>query len=221
MDKIKESITESIKEFRSQMNISQEELSKMCGYSSTYIGKIERGQRSPSLDTLIRIAEALQIPIASLFDPFFRHQSKLKENWNPNNFKPYDATVRRFNYLVGRLNLDGSVQFLLHLPWFSSDISRTEFEGELLWEISHLKFSTSLRDSICESIDRIKNGDIFHRSLKIAGFDFLESPGDLVLVPLPENSEETTEIHLELFYPRVVRNGNPVPLDELQFTVDE
>jgi len=54
------------------------ELCKAQGYSQegfaltveldrTYIGGIERGERNPGLKTILRIAEALEVPAAELF----------------------------------------------------------------------------------------------------------------------------------------------------------
>lgn len=216
MGDVKESITESIKHFRSRMDISQEELSTMCGYSSTYIGKIERGQRSPSLDTLIRIAEALQIPMASLFDPFYRRQDQLKEDWDPSDFSPYDATLRRFNYVVGQLNADGTVERLFHLPWFQSETPEN-YGGTAFVDLPFLNLSGSLREDLPGLLETAGEGKPIHLSLKIASFDFLEETVDLIFVPFPREADDVEEVRFELFYPRVVRDGESVPLEELQF----
>lgn len=221
MSDVKESITENIKHFRSRMGISQEELSNLCGYSSTYIGKIERGQRSPSLDTLIRIAEALQIPLASLFDPFYRQQSQLKDNWDPSSFSPYDATLRRFNYLVGRLSPDGTLREVFHLPWFQSGEIGGNVTSYRLWEWPVLQLSASARTRLEEMVEGAAEGDRGHLSLKIAGFDFREDPVDLTLIPRSEDSEAIEEIRFELFYPRVVRKGRQIALEDLQFDLTE
>lgn len=222
MAESKESITESIKEFRKRMNVSQEELSQMCGYSSTYIGKIERGERSPSLDTLIRIAEALQIPLASLFDPFYRRRSQRSDDWEPDSFSPYDATFRRFNYLVGRLSPDGNVKQIFHLPWFESGLPQDEDQSEkLFWELPYLNFSSSAQDSLSKIINELNPEEPAYLSLKIAGYDFLEEPTDLVFEPVVSNANKIKEIRFELFFPRVVRKGSPVPLKDIQFALTD
>ena len=48
------------------MGISQEELAHRAGLHRTYISDIERGARNPSLKTLSRLAEALEIATSSL-----------------------------------------------------------------------------------------------------------------------------------------------------------
>ena len=42
--------------------MSQEVLSGLAGLDRTHYSKIERGLRSPTLDTLFKIAQALDIP---------------------------------------------------------------------------------------------------------------------------------------------------------------
>lgn len=222
MSDVKDNITENIKYFRSKMNISQEELSDMCGYSSTYIGKIERGKRSPSLDTLIRIAEALQIPMASLFDPFYRCQYELKTDWNPKKFSPYDATIRRFNYLIGRLDSDGEILDIYHLPWFQSDFGDEGYSSYFFLDVPILQFSPSLRTRISSIIEKISAGDEpIHLPLKIAGFDVFDETVDLVFVPDSNDMDECDEIRFELFYPRVVHDGDVMNLSDLEFDLAE
>ena len=54
-------IGEVIKARRMQKGMSQEVLSGLAGLDRTHYSKIERGLRSPTIDTLFRIAHALNI----------------------------------------------------------------------------------------------------------------------------------------------------------------
>lgn len=47
---------------------SQEELADLCELDRTYIGGIERGERNPSLKNILRIAGALGVSTALLFE---------------------------------------------------------------------------------------------------------------------------------------------------------
>lgn len=47
--------------------MSQEELSEKCCVNPSYIGQIERGEKSPSLHTLYAIADGLDVDITSFF----------------------------------------------------------------------------------------------------------------------------------------------------------
>ena len=51
-----------IREYRTRKGMSQEVLSGLAGLDRTHYSKIERGLRSPTIDTLFRIARALDIP---------------------------------------------------------------------------------------------------------------------------------------------------------------
>jgi predicted transcriptional regulator len=44
---------------RVAMNMSQRELAELCGTTQSSIARLERGGRPPRIDTLLRIAEAL------------------------------------------------------------------------------------------------------------------------------------------------------------------
>ena len=56
-----------IAELRRQLNISQEELAERCGVHRTYIGSIERGEKSPTLNTIEKFANGLGVHIIDLF----------------------------------------------------------------------------------------------------------------------------------------------------------
>ncbi len=51
-----------IRDFRKSKKKSQEVLSGLAGLDRTHYSKIERGLRSPTLDTLFKIAHALDVP---------------------------------------------------------------------------------------------------------------------------------------------------------------
>ena len=51
-----------IQSYRLRKGMSQEVLSGLAGLDRTHYSKIERGLRSPTLGTLFKIAQALDIP---------------------------------------------------------------------------------------------------------------------------------------------------------------
>ncbi len=57
-----------IKYLRENAHLTQEKLAEKAGISLDYLGKIEVNISKPGLKALIKIANALQIPIKSLFD---------------------------------------------------------------------------------------------------------------------------------------------------------
>lgn len=65
-----------IQQFREEKGVSQEVLSGLAGIGRTHLSAIERGVRRPTLETLFRIAEALQISPSSLVDEIEKRVGK-------------------------------------------------------------------------------------------------------------------------------------------------
>ena len=55
-----------LRQYRSQKGISQEELAFQADVDRTFISRLERGIRQPTITTLINIGLALGVPAASL-----------------------------------------------------------------------------------------------------------------------------------------------------------
>jgi predicted transcriptional regulator len=53
-------IADKVSERRLEMNLSQRELAELCGTTQSAIARLERGGRPPRIDTLLRIADALE-----------------------------------------------------------------------------------------------------------------------------------------------------------------
>ena len=56
-----------VAEIRRLQGISQEELAFRCDVHRTYIGSIERGEKSPTLNTIEKFAKGLGVEIIELF----------------------------------------------------------------------------------------------------------------------------------------------------------
>jgi transcriptional regulator with XRE-family HTH domain len=56
----------AIRDFRRVRGVSQEQLGYDSGLHRTYIGGIERGERNPSLQNILRIADALEVSPSQL-----------------------------------------------------------------------------------------------------------------------------------------------------------
>ncbi len=58
----------NILHYRKEQGLTQIQLAEKCGISRTYMQKIETAACSCTLDTLIDIAAALNVPIKNLFE---------------------------------------------------------------------------------------------------------------------------------------------------------
>ena len=66
MANIRQIVGQNIKLFRNARSITQETLAEMVNVSGSYIGYLERGKKSPSLDLLAKIADELLVDPAVL-----------------------------------------------------------------------------------------------------------------------------------------------------------
>ncbi len=60
-------IGSQIREFRNQLKMTVSDIAKQAGLSQGMLSKIERGVTTPSLGTLYSLAQALNVPVTSLF----------------------------------------------------------------------------------------------------------------------------------------------------------
>lgn len=67
MSDIAKQLGQRIRELRVQQHMSQEELSFKANISPAHLGQIERALKNPTIDTIAKIAAALDVPIADLF----------------------------------------------------------------------------------------------------------------------------------------------------------
>ncbi|MEU1372966.1 helix-turn-helix transcriptional regulator [Streptomyces triculaminicus] len=58
-----------IRAVRLHRNLSQERLAELAGLDRQAVNRIEGGVSSPRLDSLLRIADALDVPLATLVSP--------------------------------------------------------------------------------------------------------------------------------------------------------
>ncbi len=59
----KTTLGKRIREERNKLHLTQEVLSEKIGITSYYLGELERGERTPSLDVLISIAASLKVSL--------------------------------------------------------------------------------------------------------------------------------------------------------------
>jgi transcriptional regulator with XRE-family HTH domain len=68
-DKVRCILAGNIKLYRSRRNLSQADLAEKSGLSVVYLSDIERGNKWPYLDTLVKLAKAFEIEVFELIKP--------------------------------------------------------------------------------------------------------------------------------------------------------
>ena len=67
-EKISYKTGERIREFRVKKKLSQEALALASEIHPAYLGRLERGEKCPTIDTLYKIALGLKVPLSELLD---------------------------------------------------------------------------------------------------------------------------------------------------------
>jgi transcriptional regulator with XRE-family HTH domain len=62
-------IGRNIKELRKEKGISQVELAYMCNFEKTNMSRIESGNNNPTIRTLLKIANALDVDLFEILKP--------------------------------------------------------------------------------------------------------------------------------------------------------
>ena len=68
MSDIAKIIGQRIRNYRTQKGLSQEKLAELAGCHPTYIGQLERGEKNATLESVEKIALAMDISLSELFD---------------------------------------------------------------------------------------------------------------------------------------------------------
>ena len=67
MENIRKGLGKRIRTLRKSKAFTQEELGEKAGLSYKFVGEMERGEVNPSLDSLVKIANALSVKVGDLF----------------------------------------------------------------------------------------------------------------------------------------------------------
>lgn len=68
MSDVAKIIGQRIRNYRTQKELSQEKLAELAGCHPTYIGQLERGEKNATLESVEKIASAMDISLSELFD---------------------------------------------------------------------------------------------------------------------------------------------------------
>jgi transcriptional regulator with XRE-family HTH domain len=70
---VRKFLGQRLRALRKQRLLSQERLGERAGLSGKFIGEVERGEKSISMDSLYRVSVALEVPMRDLTDVGDKH----------------------------------------------------------------------------------------------------------------------------------------------------
>ena len=68
MNDLAKIIGQRIRNYRTQLGLSQEKLAELSGCHPTYIGQLERGEKNATLESIDKVASSLKISLSKLFE---------------------------------------------------------------------------------------------------------------------------------------------------------
>ena len=83
-------IGETIRNYRTQKGMSQGDIEKRTGLLRCYLSRVENGHTIPSLDTLAKITQAMEVPLGQFF------AESTANGANPKNLPPLTEEEVRF-----------------------------------------------------------------------------------------------------------------------------
>ncbi|MFN2290423.1 MAG: helix-turn-helix domain-containing protein [Anaerolineae bacterium] len=81
------SLGDRIRERRKELRLSQGDLAERAGVTASFVSQVERGVTSPSIDSLYRISQALEVPVfhfllePEVTKPVVRQHERLRIAW--------------------------------------------------------------------------------------------------------------------------------------------
>ncbi|MBE0340870.1 XRE family transcriptional regulator [Paenibacillus sp. 28ISP30-2] len=162
METINLIIAKNLKAFRENKKLSLERVAELTGVSKTMIGQIERGESSPTITTIWKIANGLKISFTSLINnpqpdtkvilgseiqiltedngkyrayPHFSFEDDRR-------FEVYSIEIEQNGFLSSDSHGEGTAEFL------------TVFDGELTVRVNNLEYTIRSGDSIRFKADR-------------------------------------------------------------------
>lgn len=162
MEGIQILVAQNLKNIREEKKLSLDGLAELTGVSKSMLGQIERGESSPTIATLWKIANGLKISFTSLLDAPQNDTAIIRKSEIPplledngkyrlypffpiaegRRFEIYTIEIDKGGYLSAEAHPDGTQEFL------------TVFTGELTVRVNQEEYQVKEGDSIRFRADR-------------------------------------------------------------------
>ena len=80
MSDITKILGQRIRNYRTAKSLSQEKLAELSGCHPTYIGQIERGEKNATIESIEKIAAALEISLSKLFEKLGAQENETRNS---------------------------------------------------------------------------------------------------------------------------------------------
>ena len=121
-------IGQNIKRIRKEKGLTQKRLGELCGINEANIRKYELGGAKPKIETIQKIAEALQVPLSDLIPPeMFGIANDMIELFSGSTSLKVDIKSSTINALVSELNDKGKdkaieqIELLTKIPEYRKE----------------------------------------------------------------------------------------------------
>ncbi|MGM7637174.1 helix-turn-helix domain-containing protein [Bacillus sp. Hm123] len=162
MEEIHLILAKNLKAIREREKLSLEKVSQLSGVSKTMIGQIERGESSPTLTTIWKIANGLKVSFTSLINnpqpdttvilkDEIQVLSEDNGRYRVYSYFPFQED-RRFEIYSVEIEKGGIVRSDSHKEGTEEFI--TVFDGEVTVDVNECKYKLKSGDSIRFKADR-------------------------------------------------------------------
>jgi XRE family transcriptional regulator, regulator of sulfur utilization len=162
MEDLSVQVAQNLKRLREDRKLSLEKLAELTGVSKSMLGQIERGDSSPTIATVWKIANGLKVPFTSLLDaprldPHVIRAAELRPLLEDNGkyrlfpFFPIEAG-RRFEVYALELDPGAILEAEAHPDGTQEFL--TVFEGELSVGVEASEYRLAAGDAIRFRADR-------------------------------------------------------------------
>ena len=153
---------QNLKNIREERRLSLDRLAELTGVSKSMLGQIERGESSPTISTIWKIANGLKIPFTNLLEAPQADASLVKRSSQPalvddgGRYRLYPMfpteTGRRFE--IYTIEMEAGCSFEAEAHPAGTQEFLTVFGGEMMLRVSEQEFRVGAGDSLRFRADR-------------------------------------------------------------------
>ncbi len=92
MSELTKTIGTRIRNYRISLGLSQASVADISGCHPTYIGQVERGEKNATLESIAKIAAAINVPLSKLFELIEAPEGDFPQNDIPTKCYEYLLT---------------------------------------------------------------------------------------------------------------------------------